>query len=119
MDLTKRKCVPCEGGIPPLTKKKVAEYMKQIPEGWELIIRDKIPRIKKRFKFKNFKEAMQFVGKVAKLAEKQGHHPNIFIYYNKVDLEFYTHAIHGLHDNDFIMAAKVDSKPNTLKLSFL
>ena|SRR3989338_6218547 len=124
--LTNRKCIPCDadvtkgdiapivrsveqsgGNISPLPKEKIAEFMKQV-SGWQLSEENNVPRIKKRFKFKDFKEAVSFVNKVAALAESEGHHPNIFIYYNKVDIELYTHAIKGLHDNDFIMAAKID-----------
>ena len=83
--------------------------MKQLSSEWQLIEENNIPRIKKKYKFANFKEAISFVNKVAILAESEGHHPNIFIYYNKVDIELYTHAIKGLHDNDFIMAAKIDN----------
>ena len=106
--LLSKKCVPCEAGIPPLSKEKIAEYIKQLSSEWQLIEEKNIPRIKKRFKFANFKDAIAFVNKIANLAEKEGHHPNIFVFYNKVDIELYTHAIKGMHDNDFIMAAKID-----------
>ena len=111
-DLTSRKCVPCEGGIPPLPKEQIAEFMKQLSGEWQLIEESNIPKIKKKYKFANFKEAISFVNKVASLAESEGHHPNIFVYYNKVDIELYTHAIKGLHDNDFIIAVKIDKLQN-------
>ena len=96
--------MPCEGGIPPLNVKKENEYFKQ---GWSLI-REGIHRIKKEFSFDDFMEAMNFVNKIAELAEEEGHHPDIYIYYNKVVLELHTHAIKGLHLNDFVMAAKIN-----------
>ena len=98
--------MPCEGGIPPLNVKKENEYFKQV-EGWSLI-REGIHRIKKEFSFDDFMEAMNFVNKIAELAEEEGHHPDIYIYYNKVVLELHTHAIKGLHLNDFVMAAKIN-----------
>ncbi|MFX0138931.1 MAG: 4a-hydroxytetrahydrobiopterin dehydratase [Candidatus Hodarchaeota archaeon] len=87
-------------------KEKENEYINQV-QGWSLI-REKIHRIKKQFNFENFKEAMKFVNKVAELAEEEGHHPDIYIYYDEVVLELHTHAIKGLHLNDFILAAKIN-----------
>ncbi|MFX0179607.1 MAG: 4a-hydroxytetrahydrobiopterin dehydratase [Candidatus Hodarchaeota archaeon] len=98
--------MPCEGGIPPLIKEKENEYIKEV-EGWSLI-REKVHRIKKEFSFEDFKEAMIFVNKVAELAEEEGHHPDIYIYYDRVILELHTHAIKGLHLNDFVLAAKIN-----------
>jgi len=86
-----------------MEKKEVAEYMKEI-EGW---VTDN-KKINKTFKFADFKEAMNFVNKVADLAEAEGHHPDINISYNKVDITLWTHAIGGLSTNDFIVAAKSD-----------
>jgi 4a-hydroxytetrahydrobiopterin dehydratase len=106
MDLLNEKCVPCEGGIPPLSNEKEEKYMKKI-EGWTLI-REGIHRIKKDFFFEDFKGSMNFVNQVAELAESEGHHPDIYIFYDKVVLELHTHAIKGLHLNDFILAAKID-----------
>ncbi|MHA2118878.1 MAG: 4a-hydroxytetrahydrobiopterin dehydratase [Candidatus Thorarchaeota archaeon] len=105
-DLATLTCVPCRGGIPPLETTKISEMMSIVP-GWTLK-REGIDKIEKEFKFKNFKKAMTFVNKVADLANEQDHHPDIFIHWNEVTLTFYTHAIKGLHDNDFIMAAKID-----------
>jgi len=105
-DLTTKKCTPCEGGTPPLNGEKVGEYLKQIPE-WTLAEGKK--KISRTFKFKNFKEAMAFLNKVALIAEEEGHHPDIHLSYNKLTLELWTHAIKGLSENDFIVAAKIDS----------
>ncbi|MFX0007323.1 MAG: 4a-hydroxytetrahydrobiopterin dehydratase [Promethearchaeota archaeon] len=92
--------------MPPLTEDKENIYLHNV-EGWSLI-RENIHRIKREFVFKDFEEAMRFVNKVADTAEDEGHHPDINIYYNKVILELYTHAINGLHLNDFVMAAKIN-----------
>lgn len=105
-DLLNKKCVPCEGGIPPLSEEKENKHMKEV-EGWSLI-REGIHRIRKEFYLEDFKEAMNFVNNVADLAEEEGHHPDIYIYYDEVVLELHTHAIQGLHLNDFIMAAKIN-----------
>lgn len=105
MDLSLKHCVPCEGGIPPLTNEKSKEMLSDV-ESWELVGGNQ--KITKKFKFKDFKSAMQFVNKVADIANQEDHHPNIHIFYNKVELELWTHAIGGLSDNDFIMASKIE-----------
>lgn len=104
MDLTQKHCQPCEGGMPPLTEEEAKELLKQI-QGWELVEGKKIRKV---FEFKNFKQAMEFVNTVAAIAEQEGHHPDIHISWNKVTLELWTHAIKGLSENDFIVAAKVE-----------
>ncbi len=95
-------CVACEAGTPPLSVEQAEEMMDQVP-GWDL----QENKLTRRFRFKDFKEAMAFVNKVADLAESEGHHPDIYISWNRVCLELTTHAIKGLSENDFIMAAKV------------
>ncbi|MDO8739947.1 MAG: 4a-hydroxytetrahydrobiopterin dehydratase [Candidatus Woesearchaeota archaeon] len=105
-DLIQKKCVPCEGGVPTLTEEEIKKYMPQLKDGWEVLENIKI---KKLFKLADFKEAMVFVNKVADLAESEGHHPDITIHYNKVDIVIWTHAIGGLSENDFILAAKIDN----------
>lgn len=110
MDLTRKHCVPCEGGTPPLIDEKENELIKQT-SGW-VLLRDGTHKITRQFKFKHFKEAIAFVNKVADLAESEGHHPNIKIAYNKVSLDLFTHAVLGLSENDFIMAAKINKLAN-------
>ena len=100
--LAHKKCKPCEGGVPPMSTEQALEYLSQV-EGWEY----RVNRIQKEFKFKDFREGMEFVNKVAELAEEQGHHPDIYISHNRVRVELWTHAIGGLSENDFIMAAKI------------
>ena len=105
-DLTKKHCVPCEGGDPPVSDEKEKELKKQIPD-W-LLLDDGTHKLRRQFKFKDFKEAMVFVNKIADVAESEGHHPDIYIFYNKVQIDLFTHAVGGLSENDFIMAAKID-----------
>lgn len=105
MNLLQKKCVPCEGGIPALTKEESQNYLSQT-FGWEIIEDGK--KIEREFKFKDFKEAIAFVNKVAQLAEDEGHHPDFHIYYSRVILDLWTHAIGGLSENDFILAAKIN-----------
>jgi 4a-hydroxytetrahydrobiopterin dehydratase len=105
MDLSKKKCKPCEGGIAPLDQKEVAEYKKHIKDDWEVADKNRISR---EFLFVNFKHTMGFVNKVADLAEEEGHHPVMHVYYGKVIIELWTHAINGLSENDFILASKID-----------
>ena len=103
-----KKCVPCRGGIPPLALCEAEKLLKEIP-GWNLAS-DNPPRIRREFGFKDFREALGFVNRVGELAEQEGHHPNISIHdWNRVALELYTHKIGGLHENDFILAAKVNN----------
>ncbi|KKQ09197.1 MAG: hypothetical protein US19_C0016G0020 [Candidatus Daviesbacteria bacterium GW2011_GWB1_36_5] len=103
-DLTKKKCVPCDTGEGKLEQNKVKEYLKAVHE-W-FLIGDTIVR---EYKFKDFKEAMSFINRVADLAEEEGHHPDLFVSYNKVKLTLMTHAAGGLTENDFIMAAKINN----------
>lgn len=105
-DLTSKKCVPCEGGVPPLESDEVEELLTEV-KGWKLLDGSP-PKIEKKFKFDDFNGSMEFVNKLAELAEEEGHHPDIKISYNVVTLQLHTHAIDGLHENDFILAAKVD-----------
>ncbi len=104
MDLTKKKCVPCEGGVPPFSPDEITTHLAYV-KNWVV---EENKKIRKDFKFADFKEAMKFVNKVADIAESDGHHPDIMIHYSRVTLELWTHAIMGLSENDFIIAAKVD-----------
>jgi 4a-hydroxytetrahydrobiopterin dehydratase len=103
MDLKNKKCVPCEGGIPKLNQEQISKYLEQI-FGWET----RGEKIHKNFKFKNFVQAMAFINKMAEVAEAEGHHPDFTVHYNIVEVVIWTHAIGGLSENDFILAAKID-----------
>lgn len=105
MDLTTKTCVPCRGGVPPLTPDAAARYLGEAP-GWQLL--ESATRIERRLRFGNFAETLAFVNKVAELAEAEGHHPDISFGWGYCTVIFYTHKIKGLHENDFIMAAKVN-----------
>ena len=113
-DLANLKCVPCRGGIPPMLDEKISQLLPSIP-GWELVIDGGYEKIQREYKFKNFVKAMEFTNKVAEIAEDQGHHPDIFISWNIVELTLWTHAIKGLHENDFILAAKIDEMKEQLE----
>lgn len=107
MDLTKKHCVPCEGDIPALTTVEENKYKKEVVS-WDLLMNDP-HKLKKEFSFKDFKGAMNFVNAVADIAEQESHHPDIYIFYNKVNIELYTHKVNGLSKGDFIIAAKIDA----------
>ena len=104
-DLIQKKCVPCEDQA-PLKEEEIKNYLSELKDGWEVLENKKIHKL---FKFKDFKEAMIFVNKIADLAESEGHHPDITIHYNKVDIVIWTHSIGGLSENDFILATKIDN----------
>jgi 4a-hydroxytetrahydrobiopterin dehydratase len=105
MDLKSKKCVPCEGGAKPLERSRADELMREL-KGWEP---DESRRsLHKRLRFRDFAQTMAFVNRVAALAEAEGHHPDLGIHYNVLDVNLSTHAIGGLSENDFILAAKID-----------
>ena len=106
MSLTSKTCVPCRGGIPPLQPAEAQTFLKQTP-GWELTHDD--TRIRRAFTLDDFAEAMALVQKIGDLAEAEGHHPDIAFGWGYCTVVFYTHKIGGLHENDFIMAAKVNA----------
>ena len=106
MDLSQKKCVACEGGAVPLTQME-AEAMCTHINDWALSSDSK--KISKEFKFKNFVEALAFVNKVGAIAEEEGHHPDLTLGWGKVGISLTTHAIKGLSENDFILAAKIDA----------
>jgi len=105
MDLSKKKCIPCEGGVPPLNEKEVSEYIKLISDDWKVIEKTKIS---KELFFVSYRQTMDFVNKVADLAESEGHHPVMHIFFGRIMLELWTHSINGLSENDFILASKID-----------
>jgi len=103
--LTAKSCTPCRGGVPPLTREEVSSHQRQTPE-WS--VNDEARRIERTFRFRNFAEAFAFVVQVAHLAEAEGHHPDISFGWGYVAVSRQTRKIKGLHENDFIMAAKLD-----------
>lgn len=111
LNLTAKKCTPCQGGIPPLSMEAAGKYLTEAP-GWEL--QENATKLKRTFKFKDFMEALGFAQHVGGLCEEQGHHPDITIGWGYCRIVFQTHKINGLHENDFIMAAKVNSLADEL-----
>lgn len=105
MDLSKKKCVPCEGGIPPLNENEITEYIKHLSKEWKVIENSKIS---KEFFFVSYRHTIDFVNKVADIAEEEGHHPVLQIFYGRAIVELWTHSVNGLSENDFILAAKID-----------
>ena len=103
--LAEKSCTPCRGGIPPLTQEEASGYSEQAPD-WQLL--DNATRIERNYRFKNFREAFDFVERAAALAEAEGHHPDITFGWGYATVSLRTKKIKGLHENDFIMAAKLD-----------
>ena len=103
-DLANKKCVTYEGGTLPIKGDKINPYLEQV-KYWKVIDEH---HIVKRFKFPDFVKALELVNKVAEIAEKEGHHPNITFTLGKVEIKLYTHTIDGLSENDFILARKID-----------
>jgi len=109
VELVKRHCAPCEGGVPPLTLEQAEAQVGEL-EGWSLT--DDRKRIRRTWTMKNFMAGIDFFQKVAALAEGEGHHPDLHLEgYRKVAIEIWTHAIGGLSENDFILAAKINEIP--------
>jgi len=103
--LASKTCTPCRGGVPPLTREQAEIFHVQAPE-WQLP--EEAHHIERSFKFRNFREALTFVQEIGELAEAEGHHPNISFGWGNVTVSLRTKKIHGLHENDFIMATKID-----------
>lgn len=99
-------CIPCQGGVPALNSSEIIEYKKLVSEQW--IVKDS-KQLLKEFKFDIYLNAIEFSNKVANLSEEQGHHPFIHINYKIVKIILFTHKINGLHENDFLMASKIDN----------
>ena len=107
-DLASKKCIPCEGNIPPFDQSEIHKYLKKI-DGWNVKSNeDKSFYLIKEFTFKNFIESQSFVNKVGDVAEKENHHPDIYFGWGYCKVKIFTHAIKGLAESDFILAAKID-----------
>ena len=105
MELAGKKCKPCEGGIPKLNAQEIKRYSDQLKEPWSIMDDMKIV---KDFDFKDYRSTISFVNRIADLAEEEGHHPVMHVYFSRVRVELWTHAILGLSENDFILAAKIN-----------
>jgi 4a-hydroxytetrahydrobiopterin dehydratase len=111
-ELLKKKCKPCEGGIVPFDTSEIHKYQKKV-DGWNISKNEKkIFFLNKKFDFKNFLDSQNFINKVAKISENEGHHPDILFGWGYAEIKITTHAIEGLSENDFILAAKIDQLTN-------
>ena len=103
-ELSERQCVPCRGGVPPLKGEEIKNLLRQL-EGWQVANEHHLQRT---YRFRDFRESLQFVNRVGELAEEQGHHPDICFGWGKADVTIWTHKIDGLTESDFVLAAKID-----------
>jgi 4a-hydroxytetrahydrobiopterin dehydratase len=104
--LAQRECMPCRGGVPPMTGPAIRAMLEQLGGGWRAI---EDHHLEKEYRFKDFRQALEFTNRVGELAEQVGHHPDIHLAWGKVRLTVWTHKIDGLHEADFIFAAKADA----------
>jgi 4a-hydroxytetrahydrobiopterin dehydratase len=104
--LAQKQCAPCKGGVEPLKSEEILSHVEQLQAGWSVVDGHHLER---EFSFDNFRQGLEFVNKVGELAEQEQHHPNILLTYGKVVVHLWTHKIDGLHENDFILAAKIDA----------
>jgi 4a-hydroxytetrahydrobiopterin dehydratase len=102
--LADKRCVPCRGGVPPLTADRIAPLLAQL-DGWRC---EEGHHLRKEFRFADFRTALDFVNRVGALAEEQGHHPDLYLAWGKVEVKIWTHKIDGLTESDFVFAAKTD-----------
>jgi 4a-hydroxytetrahydrobiopterin dehydratase len=105
-DLAAKSCIPCRGGVPPLRGAELARLREQLDSGWEVV---REHHIEKTFPFPDFRSALDFTVRLGQVAEKEGHHPDIYLSWGRVRLEIWTHKIDGLTESDFILAAKADT----------
>ena len=107
-DLAEKKCIPCEGGIPAFDRGEIHKYLKRV-DGWDVKNdKEKNYFLIKEFKFKNFIESQNFINNVSTIAEREGHHPDIWFGWGYCKIKIFTHSIKGLAESDFILAAKID-----------
>lgn len=103
--LAEKECVPCEGGVPPLEGKELRDLQEELDAGWQVV---EDHHLEKEFEFDDFVGALDFVNRVGELAEEQGHHPNIYLTWGLARIQIWTHAIDGLTESDFVLAAKIE-----------
>ena len=104
-ELSAKHCVPCSGGVPPLTASEIEPLLEQLPSGWKVIDDH---HLEKEWVFKDFASALEFTNQIGSVAESEGHHPDIFLAWGRVAVSIRTHKIDGLTESDFILAAKID-----------
>jgi 4a-hydroxytetrahydrobiopterin dehydratase len=106
-ELSSKQCVPCRGGVPPLTADEIKPLLNQL-QGWDVVDEHHLHKV---YRFSNFREALAFVNRVGEIAEEQGHHPDICFGWGQAEITIWTHKINGLTESDFILAAKIDEIP--------
>ena len=106
-DLSSRKVIPAQKDTEPVTEDQINSYLESLP-GWQIKVREGIPRLEKSYQFKNFQKALEFANFVGAIAEEDDHHPAILVTWGRTAVSWWTHVIDGLHENDFIMAAKTE-----------
>ncbi len=104
--LAERRCEPCRAGVPPLGAEEIAPLRAQLDDAWEVVDAHHLQR---EFRFKNFAQALAYTNRVGEMAEEQGHHPDLHLAWGRVGVEIWTHKIDGLHEADFVFAAKCDA----------
>lgn len=104
-ELAAKSCVPCRGGVPPLEGDAIADLLAKLGGGWSVLSEK---RLQKKFEFDDFAQALDFVNRVGRIAEEEGHHPDIYLTWGMVSLSIWTHKIDGLTESDFVLAAKAD-----------
>ncbi len=107
MSLTEKKCVPCSGDVPPLSAEEIVRLRPEVP-GWQVVDDHHLART---WTFDDFAQALAFTNRVGALAEEEGHHPDILVAWGRVEITLWTHAIGGLSESDFVLAAKIDTLP--------
>jgi 4a-hydroxytetrahydrobiopterin dehydratase len=107
-DLAKKECVPCRGGVPPLSSDEIDRLQQEIGASWKVVGDHHLERT---FEFPDFRKALEFTNRIGELAEKEGHHPDILLSWGKTRVQIWTHKIDGLTESDFILAAKIDELP--------
>lgn len=106
MKLSDKKCIPCKGGIPPLSHQEITKLLAALPNDWKVL---QLHHLEKEYLFPDFKQALDFTVKIGQVAEQEGHHPDITLSWGKVKVTIWTHKINGLTESDFILAAKIDA----------
>lgn len=111
MSLADNKCVPCRGGVPPMAVEMAIETLRQLEPGWQL---NEAGHLERTYEFRDFAEALEFVNRVGKVAEQEGHHPDLHLAWGRCGVELWTHKIDGLTESDFYLAAKADREFNQM-----
>lgn len=113
-NLLQENCIPCHGGVSPISGEEIKQYQPQIPD-WSILNRENTPYLERCYHLSDFAAALVLAQRIGEIAEQQGHHPTLIVEWGKLTVQWWTHAINGLHRNDFIMARKTDQILEQLK----